>query len=449
MCSIAGISPNPMSAKHLNKMFNLVLQTHGRTLADAHLYHHPASLNEASIRKTVEQYCKRKTITNQNIIALYQGTITSFCLSPDQRHRDILINNVMAWAVAATYTLDAKAGALLRTYAERHVIYFDSNVIIRALAVGLDTQPEAAQAIHTTKRLKMQMKISQGIFNEVHVQINKAMRILEKAEAAGIRDYLATYLQESGDAEDCENLFVGGYIMYCRRNSVDLGWRDYFQQHIGVLPSKHMIGAMELENVLSRYHITLDNDSLSMEAESGIPDLVEDLKEMRSGERDNKNRSSILYENEARQFMAIVDLRRKTDRPLEIWFVTMDHIMLQLQMMYRKEYPVPIAYTPSGWLEYLGLVDSQHHTKVRKNFSRYLTNAYYALAVDAIGMTDLIKTPASGSTSGSATQSDMHARITTLHIQHIGDAMHRMMLERLARQLRKSRGESDSSEESA
>jgi len=199
---------------------------------------------------------------------------------------------------------------------------------------------------------------------------NTATPMLDVLEA-----YVAMYGSGNG------NVFIEGFLNQLRLDPSST-------------PTAYMTGVLGSRGtqVSEEQVVTAISESFGIECDSLKSDelvsdrlapIISSIEHLRKQGGRYKNR--LLCEHEARQFY-LIHLRREQNPELQtkIWFVTTDRFVGELQRLERERFPLPIAYTPRNWFQYLDLVDFD--SRGSRHFSRLQPKMRFGVVSGELGI---------------------------------------------------------------
>jgi hypothetical protein len=129
----------------------------------------------------------------------------------------------------------------------------------------------------------------------------------------------------------------------------------------------------------------IESDCLKSEEveASRLEPLIASIEHLRK--QGGRFKTRLLCEHEAKQFF-LIHLRREQNPALrsKIWFVTTDRFVVELQRLEREKFPLPIAYTPRNWFQYLDLVDFENRGS--RHFSRLQPKMRFGVVSGDLGI---------------------------------------------------------------
>ena len=208
-----------------------VLMESGKQVAELFLFNRPPGDESERIDDAVKSFCTEKGLTAKK--DLYTKTIKRMMFAPDEADEDILFKKLQSYFIASAYVLDPTSEKLLAEYARDHCVYFDSSVILPALAVGHPSHQVYKRLLSRTQALGMQLRVIRDMVNEVWANIRSALLAFKEfsRSSVSIKDVLEGYVAMYGAGNG--NVFLEGLL---RRLTLDphLTPVDYMAEILGI-----------------------------------------------------------------------------------------------------------------------------------------------------------------------------------------------------------------------
>ena len=365
---------------HIAQLVERVLMEAGKQVAELFLFNRPPGDESERIDDIVERFCTEKTLAAKQ--DLYRKTIKRMMFEPGEADEDILFKKLQSYFIASAYVLDPTSERLLAEYARNHWVYFDSSVILPALAVGHPSHQVYRRLLSRTQALGMRLRVIRDMVNEVWANIRSALSAFKEFSRASvsIQDVLEGYVAMYGAGNG--NVFLEGLL---RRLTLDpqLTPAAYMAEILGAtdLNINEEQVARAISDILGIECDTLGAEEIDNTELARIVSSIEFLRKQAGRFKTQK-----LCQHEARQFY-LIHLRRNQNPELmtKVWFVTTDRFLVELQRLERDKYPLPISYTPRMWFQYLDLIDVQ--ARGSHNFSRLQSRMRFGVVSGDLGIT--------------------------------------------------------------
>jgi hypothetical protein len=355
----------PEDQVNILRILDGVLLELGRDLADLFLFNRPPRDESERIDEIVDEYCKNAIVSQKK--QLYRKTVRRLLFEPQEKEEDILFKKLQAYFISTAYILNPTSERLLAQYARNHHVYFDSSIILPALAVGHPSNAVYKKLLRRTQALGMHLRIIQDMLNEVWANVRAALNAFTEFRRAptSVHDALGAYVTLYGTGNG--NVFLEGFL-----NMLDLDpaltAEGYMAMVLGATGGQ-ITEKQVMRAISETYGIELDALQEGEIEQKKLEPIIDSIAHLRKVGGRFKNRK--LCEHEARQFY-IIHLRREQSPDLmsKIWYVTTDRFVQELQRLERERFPLPISYTPRSWFQYLDLVDfesrgSQHFSRLQ------------------------------------------------------------------------------------
>jgi NAD-dependent SIR2 family protein deacetylase len=349
-----GVEPETGDRAHLSQLLEKVLLQTGREVAELFLFNRPPGDQAEKIDETVEEFCAERDLVERK--DLYKNTIKRMLFEPAEEDEDILFKKLQSYFIANAYVLDPTSERLLSQYARNHCVYFDSSVILPALAVGHPSHQVYRRLMTRTQALGMSLRVIPEMLNEVWANVKTAISAFKEFSKTGtsVLDILEGYVTMHGTGNG--NVFIEGLLNRLRLDP-------------SITPNAYMSDVLNISdlNIQEEHMIRVVSDSLGIESDSPkgseidrtqLESIITSIAHLRK--HAGRFKTQKLCEHEARQFY-LIHLRRKQNPQLtaKIWFVTTDRFLVELQRLEREKYPLPISYNPRNWFQYLDLIDTE------------------------------------------------------------------------------------------
>jgi len=348
---------------NLTQIVEKVLLEMGRQVAELFLFNRPPRDESARIDEAVAGFCGERNLGPRQ--DLYKKTVKRMMFEPSEQDEDILFKKLQAYFISSAYVLDPTSEKLLSQYARDHWVYFDSSIILPALAVGHPSHQVYKRLLSRTQALGMRLRVIREMVNEVWANVRIALKAFKEFSEASVSmvDVLEGYVAMYGAGNG--NVFVEGMLNRLRLDP-SLTTEAYLSEVLGTSDP----------NLKEEQIVRAISDGLAIECDSPKPDeiepsklepIVSSIEHLRK--QANRFKTKRLCEHEARQFY-LIHLRRSQNPQLmtKIWFVTTDRFLVELQKLERETYPLPVSYTPRNWFQYLDLIDTE--SRGSRHFSR-------------------------------------------------------------------------------
>jgi hypothetical protein len=375
-----GLELEPNDSANIDQLLKQVLMESGKDVAELFLFNRPPRDELTKIEDAVDRFCKEKGLGARQ--SLYKKTIRQMVLDPGEEEEDILFKKLQSYFIASAYVLDPTSERLLSEYARDHWVYFDSSVILPALAAGHPSHKVYKRLLSRSRALGMRLRVTRDMVNEVWANIRTAVSAFKEfgRTRVSIQDVLQGYMEMYGTGNG--NVFLEGLL-------------DRLGLDPKLTPAAYMgelLGAVGGQNISEGQVATVITQNLEIECDDLVPDeiiaadlepIVLSIEHLRK--HANRFKTRRLCEHEARQFY-LVHLRRKQNPDLssKIWFVTTDRFLVELQRLEKDKYPLPISYTPRSWFQYLDLIDVQ--SRGSQNFSRLQPRMRFGVVSGDLGI---------------------------------------------------------------
>lgn len=364
---------------HIAQLMERVLLEIGKQVAELFLFSRPPRDEADKIDEAVDKFCTERSLEGKK--ELYKKTIKRMVFEPSDVDEDILFKKLQSYFIASAYVLDPTSEKLLAQYARDHWVYFDSSIILPALAVGHPSHQVYKRLLSRTQALGMRLRVIRDMVNEVWANVRTALAAFKAfaRSSVSIQDVLDGYVVMHGMGNG--NVFLEGLLSRLRMDP-ELTPASYMSEILGV--SDLNINEEQVVRALS--------DTLGVETDSVAKGEIDDseLAPIASSiaflrKQANRYKTEKLCEHEARQFY-LIHLRRRQNPELatKIWFVTTDRFLVELQRLEKDKYPLPISYTPRSWFQYLDLIDTQ--SRGSHNFSRLQPRMRFGVVSGDLGI---------------------------------------------------------------
>jgi hypothetical protein len=195
---------------HVGQLVERVLMESGRQVAELFLFNRPPRDESEKIEQTVEDFCYERDLGDKR--ALYKRAIKRMMFEPGEADEDILFKKLQSYFISSAYVLDPTSEKLLSEYARDHWVYFDSSVILPALAVGHASHQVYKQLLSRSQALGMRLRVIRDMVNEVWANIRAAQTAFKEFSRASvsIQDVLEGYIEMHGAGNG--NVFLEGFL---------------------------------------------------------------------------------------------------------------------------------------------------------------------------------------------------------------------------------------------
>jgi NAD-dependent SIR2 family protein deacetylase len=364
---------------HVAQLVERVLLDIGKQVAELFLFSRPPRDESERIDEAVDKFCGDKDLGAKK--ELYKKTVKRMILEPSEIDEDILFKKLQSYFIASAYVLDPTSEKLLSQYARDHWVYFDSSIILPALAVGHPSHQVYKRLLSRTQALGMKLRVIRDMVNEVWANVRDALGAFKAfaRSSVSMQDVLEGYVVMHGAGNG--NVFLEGFL---KRLQLDPEFS----------PAAYMseiLGASDL-NINEEQVVRALSDALGVETDSIGPGEIDEgeLAPITSSieflrKQANRYKTQKLCQHEARQFY-LIHLRRRQNPELmtKIWFITTDRFLVELQRLEKERYPLPISYTPRSWFQYLDLIDVE--SRGSHNFSRLQPRMRFGVVSGELGI---------------------------------------------------------------
>jgi len=379
-----GLEIGPSDHAHVSQILDRVLLALGREVAELFLFNRLSQDEAERIDQLVERFCSEKDVAAR--YELYRRTTRRLLLDPSESEEDALFKRLQSSFIASAYILNPTSERLLAQYAVNHWAYFDSSIVLPALATAHPSNSVYRRLLSRTAALGMKLKIIREMVNEVWANAREAIEAFKEFShtEASLQDVLEAYVVMHGYGNG--NVFLEGFLNQLRLDP-------------STTPASYISGILgtSMTNVSEGTIIRALSDALGIECdtpqaheidEQKLIPIVNSIEHLRKFAGRFKNR--LLCEHEARQFY-LIHLRREQNPELagNIWFITTDRFVSELQWLEQERYPLPIAYSPRRWFQYLDLVDFD--SRGSRHFSRLQPKMRFGAVSGDLGI-DAIRT---------------------------------------------------------
>jgi hypothetical protein len=351
----------------------------GRDVAELFLFNKLPTDESERVDKSVDAACSGSPFAERR--EFYRRVLRRMLLEPQESEEDLLFKRLQAYFITTAYVLNPTSEKLLAQYANNHWVYFDSSVILLAMAIGHQSSIANKRLLQRTKALGMRLVIIKDMLNEVWHHIASAITALEEFSKAPttLQEALAAYVAFYGPGNG--NVFLEGFL-----NQLDLdpGLTPMGYLALVLGSNDAVTSEQRLISVLSEsFGVNVDVLKNDETRQDELDPIIASIEELRK--QGGRFRSRLLCEHEARMFY-IIHLRRQQNPDLatKIWYVTNDRFVTELQRLESKRFPLPISYTPRSWFQYLDIVDFD--SRGSRNFSRLQTKIRSGVFSGEIGI---------------------------------------------------------------
>ncbi len=334
----------------------------------------PDTDDKDHVAKIVESYCVAEGLDS----SVYVPAVNRLVFGMTEEEEVWFSRKLQANFLTSAYLIHPTSEHLLREYAGKHTLFLDSSVALPAIAEGHPLNSVYSSLLHRSSRLGISLRISTNMLEEVIGHLGKAIRQFEGLDDGHyIRQKLEAYISATGPTQG--NVFVEAFLGQLRLGSV-MSWQQSLD-HLCI----HQNGRLrpdksKLINYLSEaVSVQFDDYKFSNEMDGEISRLTQDINDMRLRRRAlSMGAGWTLSEHEAKEFLHIHGLRKhEPEKAPLIWFLTTDTHLARLQVQELERYPIPVAYYPHSWSQYLDLLDYEERSS--KHFSRLLRRAEYGV----------------------------------------------------------------------
>jgi NAD-dependent SIR2 family protein deacetylase len=364
---------------NVKQLLEQVLMESGKDVAELLLFNRSPGDESSKIDDAVERFCKANCLDGRKI--LYKKTIKQMILDTAESEEDILFKKLQSYFIASAYVLDPTSEKLLSEYARDHWVYFDSSVILPALAIGHPSHKVYRRILSRSRALGMRLRVIRDMVNEVWANIRSAMDAFKEfgKTVAPMKDVLEGYVAMCGAGNG--NVFLEGFVDRLQLDA-SLSPAAYMSEVLGIDGTG--ISEARVADAIHRI-LEIDPDDFGPGeiVEADLEPIISSIEFLRK--QANRFKTRRLCEHEARQFY-LIHLRRKQNPELrtKIWFITTDRFLVELQRLEREKYPLPISYTPRSWFQYLDIIDSQ--SRGSSNFARLQPRMRFGVVSGDLGI---------------------------------------------------------------
>lgn len=387
---------------HLRDLSNVILREQGRGLAEAFVSHKSSALTPGFVRALVREYAREINVTDSERTGLFEDCLLRLFLGTPKEYVSVIARRLHASMLTANYILEPGKACLMRRFTQDHIVYFDSNIVLRAVAKDLPSNTEAASVIRRTAQLGMRVRIRVEMLREIVAHLDKAREVLHSLRVNG-GDFGTALAEEVRAYDEVEggNLFVASYARF-RKGSL-LSWQAYLQSLFS-FKGRGMPEEWQIRDFLSeQFRMEVDDSTLDADWARhwdgrGLKNernrIAMKLQSLHSDPERPKARR--LAENEAMQFLIIHTLRKKLEAYDKIWFVTNDGYVnrFQLDEAEQSYYHSVVAYFQIGWQQYLSSLD--YESRSRHRFTEFLESSFFGLAFTSDDIEELRKSLRNG-----------------------------------------------------
>jgi hypothetical protein len=366
-------------APKVQKLLEQVLMESGKDVAELFLFNRSPGDESSKIDDAVERFCKANCIESRK--TLYKKTIKQMVLDTVESEEDLLFKKLQSYFIASAYVLDPTSEKLLSEYARDHWVYFDSSVILPALAIGHPSHKVYRRLLTRSRALGMRLRVIRDMVNEVWANIRSAMEAFKEfgRTAVSMKDVLEGYVAMCGAGNG--NVFLEGFVDRLKLDA-KLSPSAYMSEVLG--GDGTGISEAKVAAAIGRI-LEIESDDFGPGEIVGadLEPIISSIELLRK--QANRFKTRRLCEHEARQFY-LIHLRRKQNPELrtKIWFITTDRFLVELQRLERDKYPLPISYTPRSWFQYLDIIDSQ--SRGSSNFVRLQPRMRFGVVSGDLGI---------------------------------------------------------------
>jgi len=335
----------------------------------------PDADDKEHVAEVVKNYCIAKGLD----LSLYVPAVARLIFAMTEEEEDWFFRKLQAHFLTSAYVIHPTSERLLGEYASKHTLLLDSSVALPAIAEGHPLNKVYCSLLRRSSRLGVALRISANMLDEVMGHLGKAIRQFEDLDDGHyIREKLEAYIEATGPTQG--NVFVEAFLGQLRSGAV-MSWRQSLdhlctQQRGRLQPDKNKL-TNYLDDAVS---VRFDDYMLPREMEGEIDRLTQEINNMRIFRRQalSMGTSWMLSKYEAGEFLRIQTLRkREPEKQALIWFLTTDTHLARLQVQEIERYPIPVAYYPHNWGQYLNLMDYEERSS--RHFSKLLRRAEYGV----------------------------------------------------------------------
>ncbi|MFA6599022.1 MAG: SIR2 family protein [Ignavibacteriaceae bacterium] len=335
----------------------------GKDLSQKVLFYRNLDSDIDQIGKCVKEFVEKKSIAMKE--DLYFKSIMELFCGRSTEEEEVIFKLIQMYFITSSYVLNPKSEKLLKEYVSKYVTYFDSNIILQAMAEGHYNYEVSIKVIEKTRGLGVQIKLLKEIFDEVIWHTSSAIRHFEELEETGLNliDALEAHIELVGQ-RNC-NVFLYGYYKTLQGPN-KYAWREYMLSYCESVGKLINVSEKKIREFLEiNYDIIIYNVDYEKNHQTKISTLFKEVISLRKfGHRFINEK---LCYNEAKQFYVIYQ-ERLDDLIDKVWFITNDTFITRLYEEFRDTYMLPSSYSPLKWYQYLQLVD--YDSRASKHFSR-------------------------------------------------------------------------------
>jgi hypothetical protein len=375
-----GASVSNTDKEHLSLLLDKVLLRAGREIAEFFLFSRRPTEEGFRIEEETSAFCTDRRLEAKD--RLYRHVLKRLLFDPGEQYENLVFTRLQSYFIATAYLLNPTSERLLAEHVRDHHVYLDSSILLPALATGHPSNGAYRRLLHRSQALGMSLRVIEDMVNEVWANVRSALDAFQEfgnAAVSSLTDILQGYVELHGPGNG--NVFLEGYLNQLRLDA-SLAPEEYMA---GILSSQRRPISEEdvIHTLAERLGVTCER-LLANEIDSGdlgrITDSIAFLRK-----QGNRFKTRRLCEHEARIFYLIHLRRQQTPRGHDrIWYITTDRFVGELQRLERVRYPLPVAYSPRYWFQYLDLIDFQ--SRGSRHFSRLQPILRFGVASGELGI---------------------------------------------------------------
>ena len=347
------------------EFLNRFVQSNGKKLAEYLLFYKRIDTEEQEYYLQLNQFLQEKHAESKK--DLIKCGITELVNNATPEEEYVLFRMIQMYFLTNSYALNPSSEKLLKEYVQQFTTYFDSNVILQAMAHGHPNFEISFRLIEKTRSLGIKLNLLKVIFNEVVGHATLALQTFNEIVQSGVstRDAIGAYIELVGTRK-CNVFLLGYYNLLSSGKNMD--WSEYMIEFISQVKNKNLISTDKVQSyLLNCYGIEVVEPVFEEQEEKEVKRLTDEIVSLRK--LGNRFVKDILCEDEAKQFLWIYKERAENKLLREkVWFISNDHYVAELFEKNKETYTIPCSYTPLGWYQYLQLID--YDSRANKNFSK-------------------------------------------------------------------------------
>ncbi|MFH0991326.1 MAG: SIR2 family protein [bacterium] len=342
-----------------------LVQSNGKRLAEYLLFYKRIDTEEQEYYSLINTFIQEKHAESKR--DLIRCAITELVNNATPEEERVLFRPIQMYFLTNSYALNPTSEKLLKVYVQQFTTYFDSNVVLQAMAQGHPNHEISVRLIEKTGSLGIKLNLLKVIFNEVVGHAVLALQTFNEIVQAGASsiDAIGAYIELVGYRK-C-NVFLLGYHSLLRSGK-QLEWLEYMIEFISQKKNVPFVFNDKIQEYLfNSLGIEVIEPTFDENEEKEVKRLTDEIVSLRK--LGNRFVKEILCADEAKQFLWIYKERSK-DKALreKVWFISNDHFIAELFERNKEGYTIPCSYTPLGWYQYMQLVDFD--SRANRSFSK-------------------------------------------------------------------------------